>query len=178
MNLLKKLVLVLLILTPLTSNASIHVGVEDIQESMFPNQKLTLTPITLLAARRLNWIKILIIFLALHFHQNTFQMGSNVLWPCIVLCSNNTNNLKNHIHDIQTKKSCSPFACVAIDFQSYHFLNLCKFRNILFVRAWIWNNAISYRKSHNFNCAWHFCILICFAVWRRIALAYQSGLEG
>ena len=54
MNLLKKLVLVLLILTPLTSNASIHVGVEDIQESMFPNQKLTLTPITLLAARRLN----------------------------------------------------------------------------------------------------------------------------
>ena len=47
-----KLVLVLLILTPLTGNASIHVNVEDIQESMFPNQNLMLTPITLSDASR------------------------------------------------------------------------------------------------------------------------------
>ena len=47
-----KLVLVLLILTPLTGNANIHVNVEDIQESMFPNQNLMLTPITLSDASR------------------------------------------------------------------------------------------------------------------------------
>ena len=52
MNLFNKLVLVLLILTPLTGNASIHVGVEDIQESMFPNQNLMLTSITLSDAIR------------------------------------------------------------------------------------------------------------------------------
>lgn len=40
------------LLLPLTSNATIHVSLETVQQSMFPNQKLTLTPVNLTEATR------------------------------------------------------------------------------------------------------------------------------
>ncbi|MBC7697833.1 MAG: FMN-binding protein [Bacteroidia bacterium] len=52
MNKFQKLVFVMLAVLPLTSQATIHVSLEEMQEIMFPNQKLVLVPVVLSDATR------------------------------------------------------------------------------------------------------------------------------
>lgn len=48
----KKLLLILLLAIPLSSQATIHVSLETVQQSIFPNQKLVQTPVNLTDAMR------------------------------------------------------------------------------------------------------------------------------